>query len=801
LNNKQQKQSHAESSIESLKMLSQQHSDEHFLHLLKKVQSARRSLEVLYQTVSEKRRKLVGEKEVLEAQKTIANNDSKQPQEDKKPSTPRKRQEQKEFSRPNAAGAKKEYGQKPYQKQNSYKESGAASYNHAKPRPFSSSNTAPVVEEVETTTVRNKFANSNLNKKPSSNDYDKKAKTLNKKQLLKRNLIDDGRDGDRIITRKPKKKNKNAVVAPPKVIEHAVITTDNLTVKLLAEAIGKPVTEIVKKLFLLGVMATINSVIDFDIAELVAGELGITLEKKVEKTYEEKLTDLMETEQDDAKDLKPRAPIVTVMGHVDHGKTSLLDSIRQTNVISGEAGGITQNIGAYTVKTEKGKITFIDTPGHAAFTEMRARGAKVTDIAILVVAADDGIMPQTVEAINHIKAADVPMVVAINKIDKPHANVEKTKQQLAEHNVLAEDWGGDTIMVPVSAHTKEGLDTLLDMIVLVAEVKELKANPKRDGIGTVIEAKLDKGRGPVATIIVQNGTLKVGDSIVAGVSSGRIRAMVDDQGKEIKKATPSMPVAVIGFDSVPEAGSIANVVEDKMMKELVLERENKQKEERFTAKPMNLDDLFSKAKSGNLKTLNIIIKANVSGVMEALKQSLEKIKNEEVTVRCIHGAAGAINENDVLLAQTADAIIIGFNVRPDVNAKKLAEKNNIDIRYYSIIYNAIDDIEAAIKGMLAPKFEEVVIGHAEVRVLYKISKLGTIAGCMVKDGRITRASSIRVLRNNTVLADTSIDTLRIQKDDVKEVKSGFECGIKLAGFNDFKEGDVLEAYLNEQIKN
>jgi translation initiation factor IF-2 len=793
LNNKQQKQSHAESSIESLKMLSQQHSDEHFLHLLKKVQSARRSLEVLYQTVSEKRRKLVGEKEVLEAQKTIANNDSKQPQEDKKPSTPRKRQEQKEFSRPNAAGAKKEYGQKPYQKQNSYKESGAASYNHAKPRPFSSSNTAPVVEEVETTTVRNKFANSNLNKKPSSNDYDKKAKTLNKKQLLKRNLIDDGRDGDRIITRKPKKKNKNAVVAPPKVIEHAVITTDNLTVKLLAEAIGKPVTEIVKKLFLLGVMATINSVIDFDIAELVAGELGITLEKKVEKTYEEKLTDLMETEQDDAKDLKPRAPIVTVMGHVDHGKTSLLDSIRQTNVISGEAGGITQNIGAYTVKTEKGKITFIDTPGHAAFTEMRARGAKVTDIAILVVAADDGIMPQTVEAINHIKAADVPMVVAINKIDKPHANVE--------HNVLAEDWGGDTIMVPVSAHTKEGLDTLLDMIVLVAEVKELKANPKRDGIGTVIEAKLDKGRGPVATIIVQNGTLKVGDSIVAGVSSGRIRAMVDDQGKEIKKATPSMPVAVIGFDSVPEAGSIANVVEDKMMKELVLERENKQKEERFTAKPMNLDDLFSKAKSGNLKTLNIIIKANVSGVMEALKQSLEKIKNEEVTVRCIHGAAGAINENDVLLAQTADAIIIGFNVRPDVNAKKLAEKNNIDIRYYSIIYNAIDDIEAAIKGMLAPKFEEVVIGHAEVRVLYKISKLGTIAGCMVKDGRITRASSIRVLRNNTVLADTSIDTLRIQKDDVKEVKSGFECGIKLAGFNDFKEGDVLEAYLNEQIKN
>ncbi|PKK95769.1 MAG: translation initiation factor IF-2 [Tenericutes bacterium HGW-Tenericutes-4] len=846
--NYEEKNNQPESSIESLKKLSQLVSGEHFSHLQKEIQSAKRSLESLYQTVSDKRRKLIGIKEVNEAQKAIATTTLNEvvvetrkenlssiipPQSVEQVPVVAESSFKKETSfqktenpsyqnrtpnpnyqgnpNPNYKGTtpNPNYQRPPYNNQGGFNrpqnapfDKDAANRPFNKPKPYSSGS-APVVEEVIAVEVRNKFAQNNLNKKPSSSDYDKKAKSLTKKQLIKRNFITgETNSEDRILTRKPKKKNKEQVIAAPKIIEHAVITTENLTVKVLAESIGKPVTDIVKKMFLLGVVGTINSVIDFETAELVANELGITLEKNVQKTYEEKLSILIENSEDDKKNLKPRAPIVTVMGHVDHGKTSLLDAIRQTNVISGEAGGITQNIGAYMVRTEKGKITFIDTPGHAAFTEMRARGAKVTDIAVLVVAADDGIMPQTIEAINHIKAAEVPMVVAINKIDKPHANIEKTKQQLAEHNVLAEDWGGDTIMVPVSAHTKEGIDKLLDMILLVAEVKELKANPSSHGLGTIIEARLDKGRGPIATLIVANGVFKVGDAIVAGVASGRIRAMIDDQGKEIKKALPSMPVAIVGFDTVPETGSIANVVNEKMMKELVFERENKQKESRQTSgKAINLEDLFNKAKLGNQKTLNVIIKANVSGVMEALKQSLEKIKNDEVSVRCVHGAAGAINENDVLLAQTTNSIIIGFNVKPDANAKRLIDKEGVDVRFYDIIYNAINDVEAAVKGMLTPKYEEVIIGHAEVRVLYKISKIGTIAGCVVKDGRITKNAKVRVMRNNKLLVDTNIETLRILKDDVKEVRSGFEFGIKVPNFNDFLEGDIIEAYVQELIKN
>ena len=819
-NNQQNNQTEA-FTINNLKKLSEEKTRDKVFGLLKEIQSAKRNLEMLYKNVSEKRIQLVEKREIEESKKAATAKSKPAVEENtaqtatKPSSSPKPYNKEAGFTKregkPNNSqqNFNKPYNssQKPYNNTQRPYNNTQKPYNNTQ-RPYNSSQKpynakeviAPVVEETIETNVRNKFANNNMVKK--ENTYDKKTKTYNKKQLVKRNLIDTSAEEDRLITRRPKKKQEKSVAPTIKVIEHAVITTDNLTVKVLAESIGKPVTEIVKKLFLLGIMATINSVIDFDTAELVSNELGITLEKKVEKTYEEKLSDLMEEIEEDETKLKPRAPIVTVMGHVDHGKTSLLDSIRQTNVTSGEAGGITQHIGAYTVKTEKGKITFIDTPGHAAFTEMRARGAKVTDIAVLVVAADDGIMPQTVEAINHIKAAEVPMVVAINKIDKPQANVEKVKQQLADSGVLAEDWGGDTVMVPVSAHTKEGINELLDMIVLVAEMKELKANPSKAGIGTIIEAKLDKGRGPVATIIVENGTLKVGDSIIAGIASGRIRAMIDDTGKEVKKALPSTPVAVVGFDIVPEAGSIANVVEEKMLKELVAERQVKMREEKQTvSKAMNLEDLFSQVKAGGVKTLNIIVKAGVSGIVEALKQSLEKIKNEEVKVNCIHGAAGAVTENDVLLAQTTNSIIIGFNVRPDANAKKLAEKLNIDVRFYTIIYNVIDDIEAAIKGMLAPKFQEVVIGHAEVRVLYKVSKIGTIAGCMVKDGKITRNAKVRILRDNVVLIESEIDSLKIQKDDVKEVKSGFECGIKLTNFNDLKEGDIIEAYVNEQIKN
>ncbi|MGD9901420.1 MAG: translation initiation factor IF-2 [Spirochaetales bacterium] len=653
-----------------------------------------------------------------------------------------------------------------------------------------------VEETVEV--VKNKFALATSKQKDDA--FDKKPKNYSKKQLLRRGLIEEKEIEERMLNRRLKvKRPKQMITMVQKPVDRAVITTENISVKLLAETIGKPVTEIIKKLFEYKVMATINSNIDYDTAELVALDLGITLEKKVEKTFEEKLQDQLNDHTEDDVNLKSRPPIVAVMGHVDHGKTSLLDAIRETNVIKGEAGGITQHIGAYVVKTEKGKITFIDTPGHEAFSEMRARGAKITDVAILVVAADDGIMPQTIEAINHIKAADVPMIVAVNKIDKPTANVERVKQQLADSGVLAEEWGGDAIIVPVSAHTKEGINKLLEMILLVAEVKELKANPQRNASGTVIEAKLDKGQGPVATIIVQDGTLKVGDTIVSGLAIGRIRAMMDENGKAVKKALPSTPVAVLGLDSVPQAGDFVHVVDEKMSKQLIEERkENVQRQKNNKSKVLTAEDLFGK--DVNKKKLNVIVKGSVMGSVEALKQSLLKIKNDEAEVAFISGGAGAINENDVLLAQTANAIIIGFNVMPDVNARKLADKTGVDIRFYDIIYNVIDDFEAMIKTMLAPKFEEVIIGHAEVRVLYKISKIGTIFGCIVKDGKITRNSKVRVLRKDNVIATASIETLRIQKDDVKEVKLGFEFGIKLANYNDAMEGDILEAFVEEQVK-
>jgi translation initiation factor IF-2 len=789
LNSKKQNKNNEVSAIQSLKKLKEINETDKITNLTKGIQRAKKNLESLYKTVSEKRTDIINKKEAKQAiMDSVKPNNLEEKQESSKTFSNDKSPKNNQNKTSNFK--KTDNRQKPtYNKPKLDKDKYVKKYT----KPITSE--PAKIDKKE----KNKFANSQ--DKPKQNkSYKKKSRGFNKKQLIRRNIISNKAEENRLLARKPKKKQKEQVVAPPKVITHAVITTENLTVKKLAESTGKPVNEIVKKLFLLGIMATINSPIDYETAELVASEMGITLEKNVEKTYEEKLSEI-ELKEDDPENLEPRAPIVTVMGHVDHGKTSLLDAIRKTSVTTGEAGGITQHIGAYIARTDKGKVTFIDTPGHAAFTEMRARGAKVTDVAVLVVAADDGIMPQTVEAINHIKAAGVEMVVAINKIDKPAADVEKTKKQLADHDVLAEDWGGDVIMVPVSAETKEGIKDLLDNISLVAEIKEIKANPNKAGVGTVIEAHLDKGKGAVATIIVQTGNIKVGDTVIAGLSSGKIRAMVDDRGNELAKALPSEPVSVIGFDIVPEAGSIVNVVDEKIVKDLVDERKTKVKQEKQIAnKAVNLDDLFDKVKAGGLKTLNVIVKAGVSGVAQALKQSLEKVENEEVKVNCVHAAAGAVNENDVLLAKTTNSFIVAFNVKPDVNAKKQADKLGVDVRFYSIIYNAIDDVKSAISSMKTPKFREVILGHAFVKVIYKISKVGTIAGCLVKDGKITRNANVRLLRDNIVIVDTSIDTLKIQKDDVKEAKSGFECGIKLSNFNDIKEGDILEAYTSEQIK-
>ena len=578
-----------------------------------------------------------------------------------------------------------------------------------------------------------------------------------------------------------------------------VMIPDEINVGELAARMKKSAGEVIKRLIKLGVFASVSDVVDYDTAALVAMEFGCKVEKEVVVTVEEKLID---DHEDSADELVGRAPVVVVMGHVDHGKTSLLDYIRHANVASGEAGGITQHIGAYTVEINGSPITFLDTPGHEAFTSMRARGAMVTDIAILVVAADDGIMPQTIESINHAKAAGIPLVVAINKMDTVGANPERIKQQLTEYDIVPEEWGGDTIVCPISAKTGEGIDNLLENLVILAEVQELKANPNRAAKGAVIEARLDKGRGPIMTVLVQNGTLKLGDIIIAGTAVGRVRTMINDKGVRITEAGPSVPVEISGMSEVPSAGDTFNAVADeRMARELVEERKTQQKNAAFgSSKKVSLEDLFSQIQAGEMKTLNIIVKADVQGSAEAVKASLEKITNDEVCVKVIHSGVGAINESDVMLAATSGAIIVGFNVRPDNAARDSAARANVDMRMYRVIYDCINEIEAAMKGMLAPKFEEVIIGHAEVRETYKVSKVGTVTGCYVLDGKIQRGCSVRVLRDNIVIHEGELASLRRFKDDVKEVASGYECGMQVEKFNDIKVGDIIECFVMEQVK-
>jgi len=574
---------------------------------------------------------------------------------------------------------------------------------------------------------------------------------------------------------------------------------EEITVGELASRMKKTAAEVIKCLMKNGVLAAMNQTIDFDTAEFVATEFGCKVEKEVTVTIEERIID---DHVDAADELETRAPVVVVMGHVDHGKTSTLDAIRKTSVTAGEAGGITQHIGAYTVDVNGNMVTFLDTPGHAAFTSMRARGAKSTDIAILVVAADDGIMPQTIESINHAKAANVPIIVAINKMDKPTANPDKIKEQLTKYDLIPEEWGGDTVIVPISAKTGMGLDDLLEMVILSAEVLELKANPNRRAKGVVIEARLDKNRGPVATLLVQNGTLKQGDIVIAGTAVGRVRVMTNDKGRTVKTAGPSVPVEITGLAEVPAPGDEFNAVTDeRMARELVEQRKQAQKDAAANAmSKVTLDNLFARMQEGEMKTLNLIVKADVQGSAEAVKASLEKISNEEVRVKVIHAGVGAINESDVLLASTAGAIIVGFNVRPDSGAQASAQRTEVDMRFYRVIYDAIDEIEAAMKGMLAPKFEEVVIGHAEVRMTYKVSSVGTIAGCMVKDGKVTRDAQVRVLRDNIVIHEGEIGSLQRFKDAVKEVSAGYECGMSVTKYNDIKEGDIFECFAMQEVK-
>ncbi|MBE7042322.1 MAG: translation initiation factor IF-2 [Ruminococcaceae bacterium] len=587
--------------------------------------------------------------------------------------------------------------------------------------------------------------------------------------------------------------------APKKEEPKIVAIPENIGVGEFAERIGVSGVEVVKKLFLLGVMASVSEIIDYDTASLIAEEFNVTLEPEIIVTDEDLL---FQDTEDDEKDLLPRSPVVVVMGHVDHGKTSLLDAIRDTQVTATEAGGITQHIGASVVEINGRPITFLDTPGHAAFTSMRARGAQVTDVAILVVAADDGVMPQTIEAINHAKAAGITIVVAINKMDKEAANPDRIKQELTEHDLLIEEWGGDTICVPISAKKKEGIDNLLEMVLLVAEMKELKANPNRRAKGTVIESRLDKGRGSVATVLVQKGTLRSGDIIVAGTAVGRVRAMLDFKGNRITEAGPSVPVEIAGLSETPQGGDIFYAVDDEKKARAVVEaRKQKIKDEKIAAQQkISLDNLFDCIKEGEMKELNIIVKADVAGSLEAVKQSLEKLSNEEVRVKTIHGGVGGITESDVILAQASNAIIVGFNVRPDASARATAEMTGVDMRMYRIIYEAIEEMESAMKGMLDPKFREVVLGHAEVRQTFKVSGVGTIAGSYVADGKISRNCEVRVVRDGIIIHEGKLDSLKRFKDDAKEVASGYECGMGIENFNDIKEGDIIECFEMEQIE-
>ena len=589
-------------------------------------------------------------------------------------------------------------------------------------------------------------------------------------------------------------------IAAERAKKPPVITVgDEITVGELASRLKMTAAEVIKKLFMLGMMVSVNEVIDYDTAEIVATELGAKVNREVVVTIEERIID---DSEDDEENLVTRDPVVVVMGHVDHGKTSLLDAIKNSNVTATEAGGITQHIGAYRVNLDGQYITFLDTPGHAAFTSMRARGAKATDIAILVVAADDGIMPQTIEAINHAKAAEVDIIVAINKMDKPGTTVDKIMQQLTEHGLVPEEWGGDIICVPVSAKTHMNIDKLLENVLLTAEMRELKANPNRAAKGIVIEARLDKGKGPVATLLVQNGTLRSGDIVVAGTAVGRVRVMVDDKHRSIKEAGPSVPVEIMGLDEVPHSGDVFNAVSDeRLARELVEQRKQEKKEEQFNQyQKVTLDNLFSSINAGKIKTLNIIVKADVQGSVEAVKQNLEKLSNEEVAVKVIHGGVGAVSESDIMLASASNAIIVGFNVRPDPVATEIAERDGVDMRMYRIIYDCIEEIEDAMKGMLAPKFREVLLGRIEVRNVFKLSSAGMVAGSYVQNGKVTRNAQIRVVRDGIVIAEDSISSLKRFKDDVKEVASGYECGIGLNKFSDVKEGDIFEAFIMEEYR-
>ncbi len=638
-------------------------------------------------------------------------------------------------------------------------------------------------------------------KKKTHDNNGEGKKSLNKKALLMRGYVDGNDMDENDVVRKHSKKAKDEAVAQRIIqkIDHAVITTDNLTVKILAETIGKSVPELMGKFLLLGMMVNINSNIDYESAELVASEFGITLEKKVEKSFEEKLADSFAEQVDTDEDLVKRPAVVCVMGHVDHGKTSLLDQIRKTNVVAGEAGGITQSIGAYTIKVNGEDITFIDTPGHAAFTAMRQRGAKLTDIAILIVAADDGVMPQTVECIKQIKQTGCPMIVAINKIDRPGANIDNVKTQLANYDVLPEEWGGDAIMVPISAKMGQNIDKLLEMVLFVAEYQNLKANPKRKASGSIIEAKLDKGVGAVATVLVQNGTLKVGDYVVVGTCTGKIRAMMNDKNERIKSAGPSTAVQVMGLSGVPNAGDELFVVDEKMSRQVALERQNQAKRDMIKSADLSIENMMNKIADSNFKDYNVIVKADVQGSVEALKQSLLEIQNEEVKVRFVTGGVGAVNENDVSMAQASNALIVAFNTKTDFKAKVIADKYKVEIKNSKIIYEVIDYITEKISKMVTPKYKEVVTGHAEIRATFKASKVGLIAGTYVLDGKISRNSKVRVMRGDKKIFEGEISTIQREKNEAKEVDAGFECGVTFAGFTDFVVGDTFETYTLERI--
>lgn len=703
------------------------------------------------------------------------------------------------------------YSQRPYPKKDGEQKTGSYSSFGKRPqgdgvkKPFGQRPVRPLSRlgksevDINLNALQNQSRNFG-NKKKTKDSQDKKQMSKKAQMRWTGEEIDD--ENSERLGRRYKSKKKEEPTKPVEVakIERALITTDNLTVKLLSEKIGISVADIVKKLFILGIMATINSTIDFSTAELVSGEFGITLERKVEATAEEQLMSEIEV-ADDPKDLVQRSPIVTVMGHVDHGKTSLLDAIRKTNVVSGEAGGITQRIGAYVTKVGDRTITFIDTPGHAAFTAMRARGAQLTDIAILVVAADDGIMPQTEEAIKHIKDANVPMIVAINKMDRPEANIDRVMKELADHDVLPEEWGGDTICVPISAKRGTNIEKLLEMILLEADVLDLKANPNRSAVATVIESQLDKGKGPVASVLVQNGTLNVGDTVVAGIAFGRIRAMIDENGKSVKSATPSTPVQILGLDAVPEAGDKVMAVDAKMKNQIIQERKDRIKQAKIKSQSaVSVEDFFNKVKEGDYKTINLVIKANAQGSVGALKSSLEVLKNEEAKVNIVSTGVGNITESDVLLAQASNSMIIGFDVSVDENAEKVAKQNKIEIKLYDIIYECIEDIQFALKKMLAPKFVDKHVGTVEVRQLFKISNVGVIAGSYVLDGKVVKTAKVQIMRGGKQIAEDEIDSLKVGKNEAKEVGKGQECGIKLKNFNEFEQFDQLEIIVAEQVE-